>query len=96
MGQVGEAEHVLDCVDSQPDVGPVLAVCGRRKQLDQIDRTADELAVVTGVDLGGPIRIRTGEYESAERRGEVDDRADVDGRQLQPLFLQSFSFVALE
>ena len=84
MGQVGQPEHVLDRVDGQPDVGSVLAVRGRGKQLHQIDRAADELAVVGGVDVGRPVRVGAGEHECAERRREVDDGADVDGRRLQP------------
>lgn len=52
MGEVGEPEHVLDRVDGQPDVGAVLAVCGRREQLHQVDGTADELLAVPGVEVG--------------------------------------------
>ena len=66
MGQVGQPEHVLDRIDGQPDVGAVLAVTGCRKQLHQIDCAADELTMVSGVDVGGPIRIGAGEHQSSE------------------------------
>ena len=85
VGQVGQPEHVLDGVDGQPDVGAVLAVRGGREQLHQIDRAADQLPAVAGVDLGRPVRVGAGEHQRAERRGEVDDGADVDGGPVQPV-----------
>ena len=96
MGQVGQPEHVLDRVDGQPDVGAVFAIGGSRKQLNEIDRTSDELAVVGGVDVGGPICVGAGEHQCAERRGKVDNGAEVDGRRLQPVLVEPFCLVFLE
>src|SRR4029077_9192221 len=44
VGQVGQPEHVLDRIDRQPDVGPVLAVRGGGEELNEVDRTAYKLA----------------------------------------------------
>jgi hypothetical protein len=80
VGEVGQPEHVLDGVDRQPDVGPVLGVGRRGKELHQVDRSADELTLVFGVDVGRPVRVGPRQHQGAEGRREVDDRADVDSR----------------
>ncbi len=49
--QVGQPEHVLDGIDGQPDIGAVLGVGGRGEELHEIDRAADQLAAVVGVDV---------------------------------------------
>ena len=88
VGEVRQPEHVLDGVDGQPDVGAVLAVGRGRKQLHQVDGAPDQLAAIAGVDLRRPVGVRAGEHQRPERRGEVDDGADVDGRPLEPLRIQ--------
>src|SRR4029453_4218003 len=50
MGQVRKAEHVFYRVHGQSDVGTVLGVGGGGKQLHQVDRAADQLPAVIGVD----------------------------------------------
>jgi hypothetical protein len=37
VGEVGEAEHVLDGVDGEPDVGAVLGYAAAEEQLHEID-----------------------------------------------------------
>src|SRR3954469_22959895 len=51
VGQVGQPEHVLDRVDREPDVGAVLGVGGRGKELNEVDRPAHQLTPVVGVDV---------------------------------------------
>jgi len=66
VGQVGQAEHVLHRVHGQPDVGTVLGVGGRGKQLHQVHGAADQLPAVVGVHRGRPVRVGTREHEGAE------------------------------
>ena len=98
VGEVGQPEHVLDGVDRQPDVGAVLAVRRGREELHQVDGAANQLPAVGGVQIGRPVRVRAGQHERAERRGEVDDRADVDRGPVQPIrvLVEPLGLVALK
>ena len=62
VGEVGQAEHVLDGVDGEADVGAVLRVGGGREQLHQVDGARHELAAVdalTGDDQSAYARVST-------------------------------------
>ena len=85
VGEVGEAEHVLDGVDREADVGAVLRVGRGGEQLHEVDRARDELRPVDRVDRRRPVGVRAGEHERAEGCRVVDDRADVDRRGGQAL-----------
>ena len=52
-------------------------VPGRREQLDQVDRAVDERLLVGGVRGHRPVGVRPGHRDDPERRGVVDDRAEV-------------------
>ena len=96
VGQVGQAEHVLDGVDGETDVGTVLGVRGGREQLHEVDRARHELRAVDGVDRRRPVGVCAREHESAEGCRVVDDRADVDrrgGQALGDLGLAGFSMI---
>ena len=73
----GCCDEVLDRVDGEPDVGAVLGA-RRREQLDQVDRAVDERLLVRGVRGHRPVGVRPGHRDDPERRGVVDDRAEVD------------------
>ena len=47
--EVGQAEHVLDSVDREADVGAVLRVRRRGEQLHEVDGARDQLRAVEGV-----------------------------------------------
>src|SRR5690606_29186662 len=83
--EVGQAEHVLDGIHRESDVGTVLRIGGGGEQLHEIYRTGDELRAVLGVHGRGPVGVGAGEHQGAEGGGVVDDRPDLDHRLLQPL-----------
>jgi hypothetical protein len=82
--EVVDAEHVLDRVDREADVGAVL---GRREreELHEVDRAVDELAAVARVHGRGPVGVGAGDRDRAERGREVEHRVDVDRRLLEAL-----------
>jgi hypothetical protein len=83
VGEVGEAEHVLDGVDGQADVGAVLRVRRRGEQLHEVDGARDQLRTVERVDRRRPVGVGAREHEGAEGCRVVDDRPDIDRGVLQ-------------
>ena len=83
--EVGQAEHVLDGVDGEADVGAVLGVRRGGEELHEVDRARDELRAVDRVDRRRPVGVGAREHERAEGCRVVDDRADVDRRGGQTL-----------
>ncbi len=80
MREVGEPEHVFDGIHREADVGAVLRVRRGGEELHEIDRAGDELAAVDRVHGRRPVGVGARQDESAQRRGVIDDRADVDRR----------------
>ncbi len=75
---VGQAKHVLDNVDGQADVRPILRIHRRRKQLGQVDRPPNELLLVLRVRGCRPVGVRATEDDRSERGREIEHRTNVD------------------